>query len=407
MGPPGLAAGSEPGLVSDAGPSDAGSDDAGEESGFPARIDSDAAWTIAVPTGMPSVIDDHGPILSAPTFQAITFSNYDLTADVDAFVGTVGSIPYWHGAVGEYGISTPNVAPPVHVSEAAPQQIDDTAIQSWLASELTSGALMPPTTGGVYVLFYPSATTVYFDGQESCFTVGAYHSSTVVAGENVVYAVVPECASQDKTVLQTTTGAASHEMIEAVTDPLPLTSTPGYEGVDPAHFYDQILVGGGEIADLCAQWPASFFVPDGFPYMVQRAWSNESAAAGLDPCQPELPGETYFNAVPALNDPVHISGGTQTYSVLGASIAPGASKVIDVQLYSEADIGSWTVQAVGIPVGSNDLAFSWDRTTGTNGDTLHLTITVNAIDPDYGGEPFLIESQLDAVTNYWIAYVGQ
>ncbi len=235
MGPPGLTPSGDLGLASDAGLLDAGLD-AGEDSGFPVRLDTDAAWTIAVPGDMPSVVDNQGPIFSGPTFQAITFSNYDLTDDVDAFVRAVGSTPYWRAAVGEYGIGTPTVAAPAHVAAVAPQQLEDSTIQGWLASELTSGAdLMAPSPGSVYVLFYPSSTTIYFEGQESCFTLGGYHNSTVVAGMNIVYAVVPECATQDKAVLQMTTRAASHEMIEAVTDPLPLTSTRGYSGVDPGH----------------------------------------------------------------------------------------------------------------------------------------------------------------------------
>lgn len=383
--------------------------DAEGDTGMPVRKNTDAAWTIAAPGDMPSIVNDHGPTVASPVFQAITFANYDLTADIDAFVAQVGSIPYWHGAVDEYGVGTATAAAPVHLAQTGPQQIDDAAIQAWLAAELVSNdGFIAPTPGAIYMLFYPASTIVTFDSQESCFTVGAYHNSTIVAGVNVVYAVVPECASEDKTVLQTTTGAASHEMIEAVTDPLPLTPTPGYSGLDSRHVYDQVVLGGGEVADMCAQWPASFYVPDGFPYMVQRVWSNAKAAAGLDPCQPELTGETYFNAVPVLVDPVHITGAGQVYSTIGANIAPGASKLIDVQLYSEADIGPWSVRAVSVPAGSNNnLAFSWDRTTGTNGDVLHLTITVNAIDSDYGGDPFLIESQLDGVTNYWVGYVGQ
>jgi len=60
-----------------------------------------------------------------------------------------------------------------------------------------------------------------------------------------------------------------------------------------------------------------------------------------------------------------------------------------------------------VPLGGSNLAFAWDRATGTNGDTLHLTVTVNAVDPTYAGEPFLLESTLDGETNYWLGYVGQ
>jgi hypothetical protein len=192
-----------------------------------------------------------------------------------------------------------------------------------------------------------------------------------------------------------------------VTDPLPLGATPTYASVDPGHLYYPLVLGGGEVADLCAQWPSSFFVPDDLPYMVQRTWSNAAALAGRDPCQPELDGETFFNAVPTLTDTVHVGDSTQNLTTLGAAIAPGASKVVDVILYSEADVGPWTVSALSVPVGGSNLLFAWDKTTGNNGDTLHLTITVNYLGSSYGGEPFIIESTLGAETNYWLGYVGQ
>jgi hypothetical protein len=237
--------------------------------------------------------------------------------------------------------------------------------------------------------------------------MGAYHNSLVVAGVSVSYAVIPECATDTMTEQQTTTAAASHEMIEAATDPLPLSATPAYSGVDPGHLYYPLVLGGGEVADLCAQWPSSFFVPDELHYTVQRTWSNAAAAAGRDPCQPELDGETFFNAVPTLTDTVHVGTAAPPQATLGVAIAPGTSKVVDVVLYSEADVGPFTVSALSIPVGGSNLAFAWDRTTGNNGDILHLTITVNYVDSTYGGEPFVIESTLGAETNYWLGYVGQ
>jgi len=40
----------------------------------------------------------------------------------------------------------------------------------------------------------------------------------VVGGVSVPYAVIPECTTETSTEEQTTTSAASHEMIEATTD---------------------------------------------------------------------------------------------------------------------------------------------------------------------------------------------
>jgi len=383
-------------------------DDGGADVGLPPRIGGDAAWTNAVPSGMPQVVNSGGPTVTSPVFQSVTFANYNLTTSVDDLVSRIGLTSYWLKAVGEYGIGLARAATPVHLAEGAPQNIDDVQIQEWLTSELSAGGpFEPPASGTVYILFYPFSTSITFDGQESCFTMGAYHNSLVVAGVDVAYAVVPECASDTRTIEQATTGAASHEMIEAVTDPLPLGATPTYASVDPGHLYYPLVLGGGEVADLCAQWPSSFFVPDDLPYMVQRTWSNAAALAGRDPCQPELDGETFFNAVPTLTDTVHVGDSTQNLTTLGAAIAPGASKVVDVILYSEADVGPWTVSALSVPVGGSNLLFAWDKTTGNNGDTLHLTITVNYLGSSYGGEPFIIESTLGAETNYWLGYVGQ
>jgi hypothetical protein len=140
---------------------------------------------------------------------------------------------------------------------------------------------------------------------------------------------------------------------------------------------------------------------------VQRTWSNAAVVAGRDPCQPELDGETFFNAVPTMTDTVHVGTSTPAETTLGIAIAPGESKVVEVLLYSEADVGPWNVSATSIPIGGTNLAFAWDKTTGNNGDVLHLTITAKLVEPTYGGEPFLIESTLGGETNYWVGYVGQ
>ena len=389
--------------------SDAGAaTDAGDDAGMPPRIGGDAAWTNGVPGGMPQVISAGGPVIAAPVFQAVTFANYNLTTVVDDFVARVGSTTYWRQAVAEYGVGAGQALAPVHVPTGAPQNLDDSDIQAWLVSELSAGGgFAPPSLGTVYVLFFPFASSITFDQQQSCFTMGAYHNSIVVGGVNVSYAVVPECTTNTRSAQDSTTSAASHEMIEAVTDPLPLGSTPTYSTVDLAHAYYPLVLGGSEVGDLCAQWPASFFVPDDLPYMVQRTWSNAAVAAGRDPCQPTLEGETFFNAVPVLSDTVSVGDPALGMTALGASIAPGTSRIVDVHLYSEADVGPWTVSALNVPVGGSNLTFGWDRTTGNNGDTLHLTITANYPVADYGGEPFILRSTLAGETNYWLGFVGQ
>jgi hypothetical protein len=382
---------------------DGGGHDAGAaETGVP-----DAPWVVAVPPGMPQVTDLGGPVLTAPVFQSVTFSGYDQTANVDAFVASVATTAYWPGAVAEYGVGKPTIQTPAHLTATAPTSIDDSEVRTWLAQQITAGTVMAPVTGAVYVVFYPSTTTVTLQGGTSCTAFGGYHSSTTASGGSVAYAVVPECTEQGLTTLETITAAASHELAEASTDPYPGTGAPAYLQVDATHAYWEAVVGGGEIGDMCAQWPNSYFAPPDLASIVQRVWSNASARAGRDPCQPALPKEVYFNSVPLMSDTVSILFEGSPISTEGIAIAPGGSKTVPVQLYSEGPIGPWNVQAQNVPQNATYLSFSWNKTSGQNGDTLQLTITVDASDPTFGGEPFVIASSIGQTTNYWLGYVGQ
>jgi hypothetical protein len=401
----------------DAGTADSGDSSAGGDAGSggdggakDAGGKGDSGWVTNVPSGMPQVVSYGGPVVKAPVLQSITFPGYDLVSQIDDFVANVGSTTYWQNAVGEYGVGTPTVQSPVHLTTAAPGNIDDASIQTWLAEQIAGGTpgLMAPSANALYVISFPATTTVTLQGATSCSEFGGYHNSTTVGATEVAYAIVPECTFPGMNTLDTVTGSASHELVEASTDPHPLTNTPTYATVDQDHLPMQAILGGGEIGDLCAQWPSSFFTPSGFGYQVQRPWSNLAAREGRDPCQPELPGEVFFNSVPLLSDTVSILYQNQTFSTLGVKIAQGASKTIPVQLYSEGPVGPWTVAAAAVnSMGpSNDLTFSWDHTSGQNGDTLHLTITVGSIDQSFGGDFFLVESAIGSTTNYWVGYVS-
>jgi hypothetical protein len=405
-------AGSPDSGANDSGALDAGGHDGGaSDARAPdASGSGDSGWVDNVPSGMPQVVSYGGPVIKNPVLQSITFPGYDMVSQMDDFVAQIGSTAFWEAAVGEYGVGAPTAQKPVHLLSAAPTSIDDSEIQTWLAQQITGGTsgLMAPSANAIYVISYPATTTVTLQGATSCTTFGGYHNSVAVGATEVAYAVVPECTFMNMTTLDTITASASHELIEAVTDPHPLTTTPTYASIDQNHLYMQVLLGGGEIGDLCAQWQSSFFMPSGFTYTVQRPWSNAAAKAGRDPCQPEPPGEVFFNSVPLLTDTVSIAYQNQTFSTLGASIGVGASKTVPVQLYSEGPIGPWKVNAVALNSQgiTNDLTFVWDKTSGQNGDTLHLTITVATIDPTVGGDFFLIESTIGSTTNAWVGYVS-
>jgi hypothetical protein len=199
-------------------------------------------------------------------------------------------------------------------------------------------------------------------------------------------------------------------MAEAATDPLPMSSQPSYAQVDDAHIYWMRLLGGGEVGDMCAQFPSAFTTFSELPYTVQRIWSNAAAKAGHDPCQPALPGEVYFNAAPVLSDTISTTYFGQPVTVKGVHIPVGQSKTIPLELYSDAPTsGPWKVSVADAASAFGGatalLSLSLDKNTGVNGEKLNLTIKVMAAGK-HGTETFIVQSSLGGQQNLWFGLVG-
>jgi hypothetical protein len=387
--------------------------DSSTESSPPDSGGPDAPWVIAQHPAMPQVESSGGPVLASPVFTSITFPKYDLTSVVDALISTVGSTPYWTAATSEYGVGPGSSAMPVHLTEPAPGTIDDFAVSAWLAAKLdgTHPEFGTPTSNSLYVVYYPSTTTVTNPGLgTSCVDFRGYHNDVQLSGGlwsglDVAYAVVAECAftALGMSVLDTVTGVTTHELAEAVTDPQ-VSSNPAFSEID----FDQVvwsdLSHGAEIGDMCERLPGSFFTPPSYPSVVQRMWSNTQGGLGHDPCQPAPANEVYFNAAPVLTDDVD-NGSTK-----GVLIALHQNKTVEVDLYSDGPMAPWTVSAkdtfLDLLGGGPYLSFSWDATTGSNGTKLHLTITPLA-PTQFGGEPFVIESTDGTSKHLWFGYVAQ
>ncbi len=366
----------------------------------------------AIHPPLPTVVSNPGaPVATTLRFMAITFSNDDSTtvAAIDDFVSSVGLQPYWGLATGEYGVGTPTVASPVHLAETATGTIDDMAIESWLTTKLTTtgSPLGTPDSSTLYLIFYPSAATITEGGGTQCTAFGGYHYEISVNGAPVMYAVLPRCTTcgPGASPIDSLTGATSHEMIEAATDPFPV-SNPAYAGPDQSYAVWTMLL-YGEVGDMCVFDPAAFYTPSTYNHMVQRTWSNVAAAKGADPCVPALPNENFFFAVPDLRDPVHynmpsfgISGTTA-----GLKVPIGQSKQLKVYVYSQGPTQPITVFAQGYP-SSGTLTITPASATGVNGDVLTFNVTHNSDDATYGGAPFVVGVQLGSTDHYYLGYVG-
>jgi hypothetical protein len=252
--------------------------------------------------------------------------------------------------------------------------------------------------------------------QTSCIDFGGYHQNISLdsahGGKHVPYAVIPRCASFDTASgtlkgMDVITGAASHEFIEATTDPYPF-SDPAYLTVDTPHFYWSLILGGGEICDMCAQFPTSFTTFADLPYLVQRCWSNKAETNGQDPCVPAIPGEVYFNSAPQLSTVLTTFDG-MPLQAQGVAIPVGQSKVVTLDLFSNAKVsGPWSVSAAALSAESGGttggLRFAFDPVTGLNGDKVRMTIEVPAASG--GQEGFVLWSVLGSQTNYWFGLVS-
>ena len=352
----------------------------------------------------PQVVTFGGPTLAAPKLVPVYFSNDDttFTGQLTTFMSKLGDSAFWLPAVGEYGVGKISSADPILLADVAPGSIDDSVIQTWLASKIDDATLPAPDANTIYAIYYPDGTTVTLgqQGGTSCQDFGAYHDNITYKGSDVAYAVMPRCTGWGPSVLDTTTSAASHEFIEAATDPFPQTNG-AYTQVDDNHILWEYVLGGGETGDMCAQFGASYVTPPDLGFMVQRAWSNASAKAGHDPCQP-ADKSPYFNSMPVLTDKIDL-GGQATSK--GVHIPIGSSATIEVDLFSDADTGGpWTVSANDTS-GAGAITFVWDRTTGQNGEKLHLTITA-VQKTQYGAAGFSIKSKLNGRTTSWFGLVG-
>ena len=361
----------------------------------------------------PTVANLGGPVLTAPNVIPIFFQNDDPTLKAGAlsFLQKVGSTAYWTATTSEYGVGPATTSALITLNETPPAQIDDSQIQAWLTGKLNANdpSLPAADANKLYTIFYPSNVAITLDNGDgtkaySCQAFGGYHSNATLDAAHgslaFAYAVIPRCGSFGPfSGIDGLTAPASHELIEAATDPLPM-SIPAFGQTDEDHLAWTIAL-GGEVGDLCAQLPDAFTNFPGFDNIAQRSWSNAAALAGHDPCVPVPPGQVYFNAAPKLTENITLFGGYQTK---GVKIPVGQSKTIDVNLFSDGPTnGPFPVEAYD--AGQSDLSLSFDQDSGENGQTLHLTIEVLG-KGQYGFETFYLFSNLNGRRTMWVGAVG-
>jgi hypothetical protein len=365
---------------------EAGDDDGSAESSV--EPPDDGPWP-AAHYPIPLMTDNGGPVLAAPELVTVTFvGNPDRDA-LRTFDSTFAEgTPWWTAVSSGYGVgavkSGGNVELPDTVSGTTLND-DAAAISDLIISWVASGALPTPDGNTVYVIFFPASTTITFEGGNSCQTFGGYHSEAEVPTEGGIvlapYAVIPNCpqTGTDQPMADTT-DATSHEVIETATDPHNVA--PAWAGYDVAWFRQGRTPVVLEVADACETYAP---VTDSNGYALTRSWSDTAAKASSDPCQPELPGEIFYDlAVPTTTQSPGTAGDPPSdgYIVVQA----GQTQTIDSVFFSEAKLPNDAQITVGgrgqqgslNPTITAGVTAAVSPTAAHNGMHVALTITTAA-----------------------------
>ena len=190
-----------------------------------------------------------------------TSSSQQMMANLNKFFAAILVSPLMT-QLAEYNVPGQSIGPgslagTKAISANAPKSsITDSAISAQLNKWVKAKIVPPNNKNSLYFIYLDPGVVSIMGGAKSCQNYCGYHNN---AGK-VYYAVMPypTCSGclGNMQAFDALTGTSSHELCEAITDPVPGSG-----------WYDQT---NGEIGDICA-W--NFKKVAG--YTVQLEWSNK------------------------------------------------------------------------------------------------------------------------------------
>ncbi len=365
---------------------------------------------------IPLVDFNGGNIMTSPKIVTITFDGDPLRSRLESFGDIITATPWWDAVSAGYCnkggspcIGRGTAGEHVHLPAGAVTSYTDSSqgkpssIQDFIKAQVAAGTFPAPTVNTLYAIYFADGVTIDLDGSGSCQAFGAYHNTLslaaptggdagadAAAGASVVtpYAIMPRCSAREAEA----TVSASHEFIEAATDP--------NIGVSDIAYYmnDQLWAfAGGEVGDVCVDFTgqgSDLYQESG--YTVQRSWSNKAAKASHDPCVPAIPGEAYYNVAP--------NPGSEQIKLTTV----GQSKTIVLDAFSDGPLSDWTVSAVDFSKfqgGPGYLSFAFDKTKAHNGSHINLTITLKAKPQSGYAQYAIVSKSTGRQTRDWPAVV--
>jgi hypothetical protein len=359
---------------------------------------------------LPTLKNLGGSVMANMKIVTVTYVGEAERDALRAFDDSIVSGAWWTAVTEGFGINAGTSGGYVELADdVSGRTLDNDAdLAPYLAQLVTDGKLPAPDENTLYAIYFPASTTITLQGQTSCQSFGAYHNSAAfsVNGNAVdtAFAVIPNCGGGRS-------DSASHEFIEAATDPHPETTTAWYANGYAAWF--GFTGGGGEAADLCENGPGTLVNGQ----TVARSWVNAAAIASRNPCVPATAGAIYYNAAIDTKEsyPVTDPQGSGTHLSEGfISVKRGSSSSVEVVVFSEAALPHDLALVVSKRSrgGSNPMTVTpiaqgvtatLSKTTGHNGTRLTLTISADATTPK-GDYKFVVRSVLETTdTQSWPA----
>lgn len=188
--------------------------------------------------------------------------------NIDRFFGDILTSPLLD-QMAEYSAAGQVIGPGSWIGRAVvtsptPQHVvSDAKIQHLITRELGNASFPAPDANTLYFVYLPPGVAVVQGGDRSCQAFCGYHNNFSHGAGDIFYAAMPypgcQGCTSDLTPLDALTSTSSHELCEAITDPI-----PGQGWYDDVH---------GEIGDICA-WKTKKIGT----HTVQLEWSNNAAA---------------------------------------------------------------------------------------------------------------------------------
>ena len=228
-----------------------------------------AALETALAGATPALTYRGGPLLTNVEVFTIFWGAAWLRADLLALRGNIEKFYDYIltspllTQLAEYSVAGKTIGPGKHIGTIGvttpklKNSVSDTAIKHMLQSEISGTPAVPqPGPNTLYFVYLPPGVRVTQGGAASCQAFCGYHSDI---SSQIFYAVMPYpgCSgcTGGATTLDALTSTSSHELCEAITDPIP--------GLG---WYDDV---NGEIGDICAWQTKKLGI-----YTVQLEWSN-------------------------------------------------------------------------------------------------------------------------------------